>query len=110
MNTLSWNCQGMGSPWKIQFLQDIVRKEKPTCIFLCETRSKKKKMEGVRLKLGFEGMVVVESQGKSGDLAILWKEAMQAKLVNLSQNHIDLEVSMDNVNPYRITGFYGEPI
>lgn len=60
MITISWNCQGLGLPWKVQFLQDIVRQEKPTCIFLCETISNKTKMEKIRHKLGFEGMVVVE--------------------------------------------------
>lgn len=32
-------------------------------------------MEPVREKLGFDGMIVVESIGRSGGLAILWEEA-----------------------------------
>lgn len=61
-------------------LEDLVptrcsMSEKPNCIFLCETLSNKKKMEPVREKLGFDGMIVVESIGRSGGLAILWEEA-----------------------------------
>lgn len=109
MSTVSWNCQGFGSPWKIRFLKDLIRQEKPSCIFLCETLSNKKKMEEVRTKLGFEGMIVIESRGRSGGQAMLWKDADQASLLSLSQNHIDMEINMKDVSPWRLTGIYGEP-
>lgn len=109
MSTISWNCQGMGSPWKLQFLQDMVRQERPTVVFLCETLSNKKKMEWVRTRLKFEGMIVVEAQGRSGGLALLWKEADTVKLLSMSFNHIDVEVHMQGLQPWRLTGFYGEP-
>lgn len=67
-------------------------------------------MEKVRLKLGFAGMVVVEARGRSGGLAMLWKEGDQAKLLSFSQNHIDMEISMNELGLWRLTGFYGEPV
>lgn len=38
-------------------------------VCLCETLAKKEKMEWVRRKIGFEGMIVVEPIGRSGGLA-----------------------------------------
>lgn len=109
MSTISWNCQGMGSPRKLQFLQDIVRKERPSIVFLSETLSDRNKMEWVRSRLKFQGMIVVEAQGRSGGLALLWREADHVRLLSLSCNHIDVVVQMEGVQPWRLTGFYGEP-
>lgn len=71
MKTLSWNCRGVGFPRNIQFLCDVVRQEKPMLFFLCETLAKKSKMEWVQLKLGYQGMFVVDSVGRSGGIALL---------------------------------------
>ncbi|KAL8114965.1 hypothetical protein AgCh_021696 [Apium graveolens] len=57
---------------------------------------------------GYEGMVVVEPQGRSGGLAFFWRDRDQANLLSLSQHHIDVEVSVDGLGDWRITGVYGE--
>ncbi|KAL8132330.1 hypothetical protein AgCh_007992 [Apium graveolens] len=101
--------KGLGLPWKVRFLADLVRQERPVIIFLCETLSSKDKMEFIRCKLGFDGLFVVESQGRSGGLAMLWKEQDQAKVISYSQNHIDVEVRVEGLGLWRLTGFYGEP-
>lgn len=82
MNALAWNCQGMGSPVKIQFLKDITRSEKPSFVFLSETISSYKKMEELCSKLNFEGFITVEPQGKSGGIAMFWKDADKVKLLS----------------------------
>ncbi|XP_074336620.1 uncharacterized protein LOC141673779 [Apium graveolens] len=66
-------------------------------------------MEQIRVMLGYEGMIVVEPQGRSGGLALLWKNSNQASLVSLSQNHIDVHTCIDGMVPWRLTGIYGEP-
>lgn len=109
MSTVSWNCQDMGPPWKFRFLQDVVRQERPTIVFLCETLSLKEKMEWVRSRLGFQGMIVVEVEGRSGGLALLRRFSDQVKLRSLSKNHIDVDVNIDGMQPWRLTGFYEEP-
>lgn len=109
MSTLSWNCQGMGLPCKMQFLIDVVRQEQPVFIFLCETIANKSKMEWVGYKLGYEGVFVVEAQGRSGGLALFWKEKDQAELIGFSQHHIDVTVHIDGMSLWRLTGIYGEP-
>ncbi|KAK1379299.1 Endonuclease/exonuclease/phosphatase family protein [Heracleum sosnowskyi] len=109
MSIISWNCQGMGPPWKLQFLQDVIRQQRPAFVFLCETLSNKKKMEWVRTRIGFQGMIVVEAKGRSGGLSLLWKDQDQVPLLSVSDNHIDVCVSVDGVQAWRLKGFYGEP-
>lgn len=66
-------------------------------------------MEKIQSRLGFEDMIVVEAEGRSGGLALLWREIDQAKLISLSKNHIDVEVNVRGMQAWRLTGFYGEP-
>lgn len=96
-------------PWKIRFLSDAIRQERPTFVFLCETISSRQKMEWFRTSIGFEGLLTVEPQRRSGGLALLWHEADQASLLSFSTNHIDVETKVNNMRPWRLTGFYGEP-
>lgn len=57
----------------------------------------------------FQGMIVMEAEGRSGGLALLWQFSDQVKLLSLSKNHIDKEVTIDGMRPWRLTGFYVEP-
>ncbi|XP_074355881.1 uncharacterized protein LOC141695541 [Apium graveolens] len=109
MTTLSWNYRGMGLPRKVQFLFDVVRQEQPIFVFLCETMSKRSRLEWVKNKLGYEGLITVDPIGKSGGLALMWTEKDQAELLSLSQNHIDVKVCLTDMMEWRLTGFYGEP-
>lgn len=109
MSTLSWNYQGIGLPWNFKFLKDVVRHEKPKFVFLCETIARKDKLEWLRVQLGFEGLFVIEPIGRSGGLALLLKERDHAKLMSFSQNYIDVEVNVDGMQQWRLTGIYGEP-
>ncbi|XP_074377107.1 uncharacterized protein LOC141718627 [Apium graveolens] len=99
----------MGSPWKVRFLKDIIRQERPTVVFLCETLSSRMQLERIRMQINFQGMIVVEPQGRSGGLALFWKENGQAKLLSLSKNHTDVELNIKDMQAWRLTGFYGEP-
>lgn len=54
-------------------------------------------------------MIVVEANGRSGGLTLLWKETSQVTLRSLSKYHIDVEVTIAGLQPWRLTGFYGEP-
>lgn len=109
MNALAWNCQGLGSPVKIQFLKDVTRTEKPTFIFLSETISSYSKMEELCNKLGFEGFIAVEPQGKSGGIALLWRFEGTVNLLSQSRSHIDVKLSVQGKCEWRLTGIYGEP-
>jgi hypothetical protein len=68
----SWNCQGLENPWTVYDLCQLVKEKRPSLLFLMETINKKQCMEWLRVKLGFNGLFVVDSIGKSGGLALLW--------------------------------------
>lgn len=85
----------------------MVCQEKPTFIFLCETLAIKSKMKWVQVKLGYQGLFVVEPVGRSGGLALLWKEKDQVELLDFSQNHIDVNIVTEQGVSWRLTGLYG---
>uniref|UniRef100_A0A803NLH2 Reverse transcriptase n=1 Tax=Cannabis sativa TaxID=3483 RepID=A0A803NLH2_CANSA len=101
------NDNGVNGPKNLN--KDIVIQKRPSFVFLCETISKKDKLERVRLLLGFDGVITVEPQGKSGGLAFLWKNEDEARLLGFSQSHIDMEITMEGKEKWRFSGLYGEP-
>lgn len=103
ISIMSWNCQCMGPPWKFLFLKDVICQEWPAFVFLCETLCTKEKMEWYRTRLGFEGMIVVEAEGRSGGLALLWRKSDQITLKSLSKYHINVDVSIEGMQSWRLT-------
>jgi hypothetical protein len=63
----------------------MVIEKKPNFVFLIETLSKEKTMEKIRCILGFEGLFVVNPVGRSGGLALLWKENYFLEIFNYSR-------------------------
>uniref|UniRef100_A0A803PZM9 Reverse transcriptase n=1 Tax=Cannabis sativa TaxID=3483 RepID=A0A803PZM9_CANSA len=59
--------------------------------------------------LGFEGVFTVKAQGRSGGLALFWKNTKDGRVVGFSQHHIDFLVEVDGSSNWRLTGVYGEP-
>lgn len=80
MSICSWNCRGVGLPSSIRFLKDLVDQERPSFIFLCETKDSKGRLERLRRELGFDGMLSVDPQGRSEGLALMWKGKDQVNL------------------------------
>ena len=109
MSCLSWNCHGLGNPWTIQFLKELISQKKPKFLFLCETICKAEKIEKLRLAIGFEGPFAVDPLGKSGGLALLWRYEEEVRLLGFSQSHIDVEVSLEGKPLWRLCGYYGNP-
>jgi hypothetical protein len=88
MSLLSWNCRGLGNPRTVRDLCQLVEEKKPRFLFLMETRIQQNRMQVVRNKLGFAGMLVVDPIGTSGGLALIWKEATEVEIQNFSLRHI----------------------
>lgn len=94
MRVLSWNCQGLGNPYTVLSLHHLVKSKSLGVLFLMETKLDKKKMEGIRVKLGFQSVVVVPNRGRSGGLTLLWKGDVQLKIRNFMTNHIDTHITL----------------
>uniref|UniRef100_A0A2N9G3M9 CCHC-type domain-containing protein n=1 Tax=Fagus sylvatica TaxID=28930 RepID=A0A2N9G3M9_FAGSY len=110
MSILSWNCQGLGNPWTVRHLHELVKENNPSILFLMETRMKAVEMEKVRQRLRFNFVFSVPCQRRKGGLAMFWKDLDALEIKKFSQNHIDATVMEKSLNKtWRITGFYGCP-
>ena len=54
-------------------------------------------------------MLVVDSIGYSGGLALLWKDEVRIEIQNHSHRYINAIVKPSNLSPWMFTGFYGHP-
>lgn len=75
-----------------------------------ETKLNSEGMEKIRRHLKFIGCFTVESLGRKGGLALLWKNDDQVKIQNYSHGHISAWImDNDHRDPWFFTDFYGEP-
>jgi hypothetical protein len=110
MSCLSWNCRGLGNPRIVRVLHQLVKERKPNLVFLIETLCTQKKMEAVRCRLGYEGLFVVDPIGRSGGLALLWRQNRDLEIFNYSKSHIHAVIKDADGHPFwQFTGFYGHP-
>ena len=107
MNLLAWNYPGPGLDSKVGELRDLIRSYNPVMAFLCETK-KYRAMEKLKWSLGFRSGVAVSCVGRSGGLALWWREHVQVSIRPWCQYFLDAKVEVDG-KTFRITGFYGEP-
>ncbi|KAJ9170090.1 hypothetical protein P3X46_018224 [Hevea brasiliensis] len=107
MSTISWNCRGLGNPRIVQALKDLMSDKKPNFVFLMETKIKQDKVLCVKQALGFKGSFMVDPSGLRGGLALFWKENHMAKLISYSAHHIDVQVCIEGITTWHLTGFYG---
>lgn len=108
MNTLCWNCRGMGNPWSVRQLRRWSHTYAPDIIFLSETMIKKNVVKALKDKLSFHNAFGVSSVGKAGVLCIFWREEIKFSLVSYSQNHISGDIE-DGDKKWRFVGIYGWP-
>lgn len=88
----------------------MVKVKKPEMVFLMETILKQNKMERIWSRLGFPNMLVVDCMGKSGGLALLWKENINVGIQNYSCRYINAKVFINSaLGWWKLTGFYCQP-
>ena len=108
MNLLTWNCRWLGSPRTVHELTKVIRIFKPQIVFLIETKRKKTEMEWLLIKWEYDSCLVVDSVGKAGGPALLWKQELHVGVLSYSNSHIDAKVNGDTVgDSWRFTRFYG---
>ncbi|KAG6645499.1 hypothetical protein CIPAW_08G126800 [Carya illinoinensis] len=110
MKHLDWNCRGLGNPRTVRELHLLVKEKSPDVVFLCETKCRRERIESIRDRLNFESCFSVDSIGRSGGLAFIWKKDLEAELDSYSHHHISISVKSDiTSNKMILTGFYGQP-
>jgi hypothetical protein len=70
MNILSLNYRGGGRPETVREISDLVRLQRPSLVFLSETKMSDKKTQDLRWKFGFSNAFGVKSVGLSGGLCL----------------------------------------
>ncbi|KAL0338469.1 UNVERIFIED_CONTAM: putative mitochondrial protein [Sesamum angustifolium] len=109
MSLITWNYQGLGGPWTVQYLGDLIRDYRPALVFVAETKCSSRHIDRLKRKFDMHG-VSVDSRGKSGGLALLWSRTTDVLLQNYSVNHIDVSMKLaEDQDWWRFTGIYGEP-
>ena len=76
---------------------------------MSETWSGRKRLEKLQCKIKYAGLFTVPSPGRGGGLALLWKSDISVWVDSFSKYHIDAVVNGTSPEPWRFTGFYGEP-
>jgi exonuclease III len=71
---ITWNHRGLGNGLTVRGLLDVQKKEDPDVLFLSETKHDKQWMEGLGWRLNMPNMVVKDSVGARGGLALFWKK------------------------------------
>lgn len=102
-----WNYRGLGRPRAVRALCGLTSSYNPSILGLSETKLSSKTCDMLRVTLGFQNCFAVDSKGRSGGLALLWKSDIEVEICSYNNYHIDALVMSSS--PYRITLFYGNP-
>lgn len=74
-----------------------------------ETLSCSASLEGLKHKLGYDGLFVVDRVGRSGGFALFWQSKFKVRLLKFGRTFIDVEVSNSDMGVWRVMGYYGYP-
>ncbi|XP_039169978.1 uncharacterized protein LOC120294110 [Eucalyptus grandis] len=112
MKLLCWNCQGLGTPLTIQALRVLATQERPSIMFIMETKNQELKVQRIRRRLKFHNGFVVNPEGIGGGLALFWDEQIVAqKLGEWSKNrtvNADIRIKVLRNELQRLTNSVGK--
>ncbi|KAF9620092.1 hypothetical protein IFM89_010742 [Coptis chinensis] len=107
----SSNCRGMGSSEAIRSVLALVKKFDPDVLFLVETKLLYKKLKHVQNKLKYPQVFAVDPVGRSGGLAVLYKDNISFSVVDGNKNAISGTFLnyLSNVS-WHVSFIYGDPV
>ncbi|KAL0294287.1 UNVERIFIED_CONTAM: hypothetical protein Sradi_6894900 [Sesamum radiatum] len=109
MSFLVWNYQGLGNPWIVKGLRDLIPVNSPLLVFLVGTKCSLSQIETLKRRLDLFGCCV-EPRGRSGGLMLLWQKSIEVQLQSFSSFHIDVSIRLDeSLGWWRFSRVYGEP-
>lgn len=74
MKVLMWNCRDLARPSFTRVMKSLIKKHKPSIVALLETRTIAEVASRFVQKLGYKNSIIVDPQGLSGGLILLWNE------------------------------------
>ncbi|KAB2601289.1 hypothetical protein D8674_002294 [Pyrus ussuriensis x Pyrus communis] len=94
----------------VRALKGLIRKKRPSMIFLSETKMKDHRILGVRRRLGYVHGFDVPPVGSSGGLSLWWEDNLEVNIIFSSKHIIDAVMRIKGQTHWsRITGVYGTP-
>ena len=109
MSLLCWNCRRLGNQQTENQLANMVWAKDPSVVFLIETWTDEERLNRVQDRLKFKHKFIALRRNKSRGLVIFWKEDFDLTIETFSKNHIDATIKKNQLEEWRLTGFYGEP-
>ena len=88
IRTLAWNCRGVGRAPTVRALKKLTRNLNPEIIFIAESKVKVAKFNHIKAKFDYDSMVCVDSVGRVGGLALLWRKDVDLEAVLSNDNNI----------------------
>ena len=76
----------------VRVLTDEVKSKDPTLVILAETKASVNRIKGIRQKTEYTQGIIVPNDGRSGELALLWRESTNVRFKSCSNSHIDVMV------------------
>ena len=74
MSLMSWNYQGLENFRSVKTMKKEINKEKPTIVFLMETKSNREWMNNVKDKCNMKHGLIIPSEGRSSGLTLMWTD------------------------------------
>ncbi|KAH7842957.1 hypothetical protein Vadar_011057 [Vaccinium darrowii] len=103
--------EGIGRTLTSQALGDMVRKNRPSIVFLMETKNNKVRFETIRRRLNFDFGSYVDPVGLAGGLALWWNNDVEIEVDLASKNLIHAIVSdKANSSNWAASFVYGCPM
>ncbi|KAK4254647.1 hypothetical protein QN277_010000 [Acacia crassicarpa] len=88
----------------------MIKKFRPSIIFLMETKMCAGKVTKIRMKCGFSHELVVEPRGLTGGLTVWWLDNISLTVLFKSQNIIHVAAESDSFSTPKLISFvYGPP-
>lgn len=81
--------------------------EDPNIVFLQETKLNISSFQRVKKWMGFRNGLEIESEGRSGGIALMWKEEVELEVKNFSKHHIHAKFQCRTKKKGRLTRVYG---
>ena len=106
---LSWNCKDSRSHWTESYLREIWHKHKTDFLFLSDTKQNFGFVQRFQSHFGYDSLVTVDLNGRSGGLALFYNNEYQVKVLYSSNRMIDVEAVVKGKQVF-LTFVYGEPV
>ncbi|CAN1192995.1 hypothetical protein LINPERHAP2_LOCUS41813 [Linum perenne] len=72
MNFLAWNCRGICSLFTNNELKQLLRRHRPSFLFICETHTNEKTVRDKIFAAGFQDFIFISKDKRKGGIVLAW--------------------------------------